>query len=58
MAVTDASVTGWINTNAGFLHWLMPVCAMLMMVMDGKWLTARVRAPRIDLLNETDNKAA
>lgn len=57
MAVTDAVTKEWVNANASFLHWLMPVCTTLTVVMVGKWLATRMRTkavPIVDLVNHAD----
>jgi len=56
MAITDAVIKEWVNVNAAFLHWLAPVCGVLVIIMIGKWLAARTlrKTPIVDLANDTD----
>ncbi|TFH06884.1 MAG: TerC family protein [Nitrosomonadales bacterium] len=57
MAITDTVTREWVNVNASFLHWLSPVCGVLVIIMIGKWLAARAlkkRMPIVDLANDTD----
>jgi YjbE family integral membrane protein len=41
MLVDDSSVSGWINTNAHFLHLAIPVLCTVGVVVVGKWMDAR-----------------
>ena len=41
MLVDDSSVSGWINTNAHFLHLAIPVICTIGVVVVGKWMDAR-----------------
>jgi YjbE family integral membrane protein len=55
MSVTDAVTKEWVNVNAAFLHWLVPVCGALLVVVIGKWLAARTQAkmaPIVDLADD------
>ena len=55
MSVTDAVTKEWVNVNATFLHWLVPACGALLVVVIGKWLAARTQAkmaPIVDLADD------
>jgi YjbE family integral membrane protein len=57
MAVSDAVAKEWVNANAAFLHWLSPVCGVLVIILIGKWLAAktlRKKMALVDLANDTD----
>jgi len=41
MLVDDSSVSGWINTNAHFMHLAIPVLCTIGVVLVGKWMGAR-----------------
>lgn len=59
MSVTDAITREWVNVNAPFLHWLVPVCGALLVVSTGKWLAARTLAkmtPIVDLADDTNRR--
>jgi len=43
MMVDDSSVSGWINTNANFLHHATPVVCAVGVVVVGRWMDARHR---------------
>lgn len=46
MAVTDPLVTGWVEANAGYLHWIAPGAGAVLVVLLGKWLAARTISSR------------
>ncbi|MDQ3186212.1 MAG: YjbE family putative metal transport protein, partial [Pseudomonadota bacterium] len=55
MTVTDAVTKEWVNVNAAFLQWLVPVCGASLVVVIGKWLAARMQAkmaPIVDLADD------
>lgn len=57
MAVTDVITSEWVNDNASYLRWVMPVCMTLFVVTIGKWLAARTKikqAAMIDLADSTN----
>ena len=57
MAIADVAINEWVNTNAIFLHWLSPVCGVLIIVITGKLLAARSLKNKIliaDLAKNTD----
>lgn len=57
MVITDTVTKEWVNVNAAFLRWLSPVCGVLVIIMIGKWLTARTlrkKTPMVDLANDPD----
>ena len=57
MVITDAIIKEWVNSNAVFLHWLSPVCGVLVIILVGKWLAAKSlkkRAPIVDLAKDVD----
>ncbi len=57
MVITDAIIKEWVNINAVFLHWLSPVCGVLVIILVGKWLAAKSlkkRAPIVDLAKDVD----
>ena len=59
MSVTDASTKEWVDVNAVFLHWLVPIFGALLVVIIGKWLAARTQAkmaPIIDLANDINKR--
>ena len=41
MAIADVAINEWVSTNAIFLHWLSPVCGVLIIVITGKLLATR-----------------
>lgn len=45
MLVGDSLVQGWIDTNAHFLHYLIPALCVILVVIIGKWLGSRHPAP-------------
>lgn len=57
MVISDTVTKEWVNTNAAFMHWLSPVCGVLVIILIGKWLAAktlRKRIPLVDLADDTD----
>lgn len=56
MAITDTVTKEWVNVHAAFLHWLMPVCTALAVIITGKWLAARAekKVALVDLTNDTN----
>jgi predicted tellurium resistance membrane protein TerC len=57
MSVTDAVTKEWVNLNAAFLHWLVPIFGAMLVVVTGKWLAARAQArmaPIADLADDID----
>jgi len=57
MAITDAIINEWVNINAIFLHWLSPVCGVLVTVITGKWLAAKSlkkKTPMVDLIKDIE----
>ncbi|MBX3628390.1 MAG: TerC family protein [Nitrosomonas sp.] len=57
MAVTDAVTIMWVNQNAAYLHWLMPILAASFVVIAGKIIAARTQVtmkPIIDLADEAE----
>jgi YjbE family integral membrane protein len=54
MLIGDAAISGWVNANAGFLHYVAPGAGAVLVVIAGKWLAARAKipsaiAPMVDL---------
>ncbi len=54
MLVGDSAIADWINTTAGFLHYVAPAAGAVLVVVVGRWLAARVQvakapAPMVDL---------
>jgi len=57
MAVTDVVTVAWVNQNADYLHWLMPVLVAAFVVIAGKRIAARAQVhvrPVIDLVEESE----
>ena len=55
MSVTDAFTKEWVNVNAAFLNWFVPIFGALLVVFIGKRLAARQQAkmaPMFDLAND------
>ena len=46
MLVDDTSVSGWINSQAHFLHLAIPVLCTVGVVVVGKWMDARNHRPQ------------
>ena len=55
MLIGDAAISDWINTAAGFMHYVAPAAGAVLVVVVGKWLAARVQVrqgglrPMVDL---------
>ena len=54
MLVGDAAISDWINTVAGFMHYVAPAAGAVLVVIVGRWLAVRVQsgkvsAPMVDL---------
>jgi hypothetical protein len=54
MLIGDAVIYEWVNTVAGYLHYVAPAAGAVLVVVVGKWLEARVKAgkatvPMVDL---------
>ncbi len=45
MLVSDSFVSGWIETHASFLHYLVPAICVVIVLAIGKWLDSRHPAP-------------
>jgi len=45
MLVSDSFVSGWIETNAAFLHYLVPALGVILVITVGRWLASRHPAP-------------
>ena len=59
MTVTDAFTKEWVNVNAAFLHWFVPIFGALLVVIIGKRLAAKTQAkmaPIIDLANDINKR--
>jgi YjbE family integral membrane protein len=59
MSVTDAFTKEWVNVNAAFLHWFVPIFGALLVVIIGKRLAAKTQAkmaPIIDLANDINKR--
>ena len=41
MLVTDNAVAGWIEVNAAYLHYVVPVVGIIVVIAMGKWMAAR-----------------
>jgi predicted tellurium resistance membrane protein TerC len=57
MAVTDVVTMAWVDQNAVYLHWLMPVLIAGFVVIVGKRIAARAQVhirPVIDLVEESE----
>ncbi len=57
MVISDTVTKEWVNTNAAFMHWLSPICGVLVIILIGKWLAAktlRKKLPLVDLADDTD----
>ncbi len=55
MAVTDVITSEWVNDNASYLRWVMPVCMAILVVAIGKWLAVRARTKQISMIDLADN---
>ena len=54
MLIGDTAISEWINTEAGFMHYVAPAAGAVLVVMVGRWLAARAQsgkalAPMVDL---------
>jgi len=54
MLIGDSAISDWINTTAGFLHYVAPAAGAVLVAVVGKWLASRVQsrrgsAPMVDL---------
>lgn len=63
MAATDPLVHDWVETNAAWLHYALPLTGAFAVVSAGTWLAARVQAriaarPVVDLATAGDQVAA
>lgn len=47
MLVTDNAVAGWIDANAAYLHYAVPIAGIFVVIALGKWLAARHTAVQI-----------
>jgi YjbE family integral membrane protein len=59
MAITDPAVKEWVDTNAGWLHYVAPAAGAAIVVAVGKWLARRSaehegERPIVDLAAPTD----
>ena len=62
MAVSDPAVKDWIDANAGWLHYALPIGGAAAVVVIGKWLASRSAEqesdrPIVDLAEATDQHA-
>lgn len=55
MTVTDVITREWVNDNASYLHWVMPVCMAVTVVSIGKWMAARARIKPAAMIDLADN---
>ena len=55
MTVTDTVTKEWVDTHAPFLHWFMPVCTALVVIVTGKWLAARAQKHTMTLIDLTND---
>lgn len=63
MAVTDPAVAAWVDANAHWLHYAMPIGGAVAVVAIGKWLASRAAKeedtrPVVDLAATGDQNAA
>jgi YjbE family integral membrane protein len=54
MLIGDTAISDWINTVAGFMHYVAPAAGAVLVVIVGRWLAARAQsgkalAPMVDL---------
>lgn len=47
MLVSDSSVSGWIEANANYLHYIVPAMCVVLVIAGGKWLASRHPAPSV-----------
>jgi YjbE family integral membrane protein len=45
MLIGDAVISAWVNASAGYLHYVAPAAGALLVVIIGKWLSARAKTP-------------
>jgi YjbE family integral membrane protein len=45
MLVSDSFVSGWIEANAAYLHYLVPALGVILVITVGRWLASRHPAP-------------
>jgi len=62
MAVTDPAIKDWIDANAGWLHYALPIGGAVAVVAIGKWLASRSAEqesdrPIVDLAESADQHA-
>src|SRR5690348_11361650 len=55
MSTTDAQSREWVNVNAPFLHWLVPLCSALLVVIMGKWQATRAHAKTARVIDLADD---
>lgn len=55
MAVTDVMTKEWVDLNASYLRWVMPVCMALFVVIIGKWLAEKTKIKRAKIIDLADN---
>lgn len=54
MMVTDEVTRDWVIHNATYLQWLVPILAVLVVVITGKRLAARMQAKRVSVVDLAD----
>jgi YjbE family integral membrane protein len=55
MSVTDAIIKEWVNMNAAFLHWLVPIFGVLVVVTVGRRFAARTQAKMANIADLADD---
>ena len=55
MVVTDVITGEWVNDNASYLRWVMPVFLALSVVAVGKWLAARTKIKQAAMIDLADS---
>jgi YjbE family integral membrane protein len=63
MAATDPAISTWIDANAHWLHYALPIGGVVVVVAVGKWLASRATEhedahPVVDLAATSDQHAA
>jgi YjbE family integral membrane protein len=63
MAVTDPAVSAWVDANAHWLHYAMPIGGAVVVIAVGRWLAARASddketRPVVDLAATGDQHSA
>jgi YjbE family integral membrane protein len=48
MAVEDVSVKAWVDASAPAMHKIFPAACAVLVVLAGKWMSARAARPRVD----------